>query len=172
MLPPSFPPAAFPRGGSPIPRPAAPVQPQGSSAAPPQSLARCAPAGATARRDARGHTQGAACPLAGGAGGARTRSRGAGAQMPLAFPRRSAGRGGAASVWPHACPRRRLTPAAAAALGRGRRWGVRCAFFFLSRGRNGRFFSSYSTRRREQPYQGRKSSDENQDTHQGRRTNK
>jgi hypothetical protein len=118
-------------GGPPRPRPAARVQPQGSSAAPPQSLARCAPAGATARREARVHTQGEACPLAGGAGGSRTRSRGAGAQMPFAFPRRSAGPGGAASVWQHTCPRRRLTPAAAAAVGRGRRWCIRCALFFL-----------------------------------------
>src|SRR5712691_5320193 len=60
--------------------------------------------------------------------------------MPFAFPRRSAGRGGAASVWEPERPLRRLTPAAAAAVGRGRRWCVRCALFFCRGDERAGFF--------------------------------
>ena len=86
----AFPPAAFhprpPAGGPPLPRPAARVQPQGSSAAPPQPLLRGTPAGAAAPRErGRGHPRRGVA-----AGGCRwgfqeACSPGAGAKMRLFF---------------------------------------------------------------------------------------
>jgi hypothetical protein len=58
-------------GGSTILRPTMGVQPQGSSAAPLQSLVWCTPEGVATPRKARGNTQGEACPPTGALGAPR-----------------------------------------------------------------------------------------------------
>ncbi len=80
----------FPRQRSSPPPSCGACSAQGSRAAPPQPLLRCAPTGAAARREARENPRDEACPPAGGTGVLQwARSRGTSAKEPFVFPIRS-----------------------------------------------------------------------------------